>query len=133
MESFLKLIHQITRYGTKPVIQSDKLVSLKKSLGDLYALYLNLNSDFDEQLYEEVKRLDYGVVYAHVKTNFPEFKEYHQFDQVLDLNKKPQINSGDAIDDLTDLIIDLSEVAWRLEHTSLNDDKEDYDNRQKVL
>ncbi|MFD2826331.1 DUF5063 domain-containing protein [Leeuwenhoekiella polynyae] len=121
MESFLKLIHQITRYGTKPVIQKDKLVSLKKSLGDLYALYLNLNSNFDEKLYEEVHRLDYGVVYAHVKANFPEFIEYHQIDQILELDQTPEIHLGDVADDLTDLIIDLSEVAWRLENTSLND------------
>ena len=61
------------------------------------------------------------MVYAHVKVNFPELKEYYQFDQILNLIKEPQINSGDAIDDLTDLIIDLGEVAWRLENTSLND------------
>ena len=121
MESFLKLIQQITQYGTQPVVQTDKLISLKKSLGDLYALYLNLNSNFDEHLYEEVQRLDYAEVYSHVKVNFPELGNYHQLSELLNLDLKPEIVAGDALDDLTDLIIDLSEVAWRLENTSLND------------
>ncbi|RXG27377.1 hypothetical protein [Leeuwenhoekiella marinoflava] len=121
MESFLKLIHQITQYGTTPVVQTNTIVSLKKSLGDLYALYVNLNSNFDEQLYEEVQRLDYAEVYAHVKVNFPEFGYYNQISELLKLEHSPEVVTGDALDDLTDLIIDLSEVAWRLENTSLND------------
>lgn len=121
MESFLQLIRQITKYGSEPVVDSNKLVSLKKSLGDLYALYLNLNSNFDEQLYEEVQRLDYAEVYAYVKVNFPEFGWYRSSTISLKTDQDPELLEEDAVDDLTDLIIDLSEVAWRLENTSLND------------
>jgi len=121
LESFLQLIRQITKYGSEPVVDSNKLVSLKKSLGDLYALYLNLNSNFDEQLYEEVERLDYAEVYAYVKVNFPEFGWYRSSAISLKTDQNPELLVEDAVDDLTDLIIDLSEVAWRLENTSLND------------
>lgn len=121
MESFLQLIHQITKYGSKPVADPNKLVSLKKSLGDLYALYLNLNSNFDEQLYEEVQRLEYAEVYAYVKVNFPEFGLYQMAPISPKTKESLEILEIDALDDLTDLIIDLSEVAWRLENTSLND------------
>ena len=121
MESFLQLIHQITKYGSEPVADPNKLANLKKSLGDLYALYLNLNSNFDEQLYKEVQRLDYAEVYAYVKVNFPEFGWYRSSTISFKTDQDPELLEEDAIDDLTDLIIDLSEVAWRLKNTSLND------------
>lgn len=121
MEAFLNLIQRITRYGTETIVDSNKPLTLKKALVDLQALYVNLEPSFDERLYEEIERLDYGLVYAHVKVNFPEFHDYNQLEQVLDPNKKPEILLGDAIDDLSDLIIDLSEVAWRLQNTSLDD------------
>ena len=121
MEAFLNLIQRITQYGTETIAKPDKPLALKKALVDLYALYVNLEPSFDERLYEEVERLDYGLVYAHVKVNFPEFHDYKQLDQFLDPYQKPEILTGDAIDDLSDLIIDLSEVAWRLQNTSLDD------------
>lgn len=121
MESFLKLLHQIIQYGTTHVVQVNNIVSLKKSLGDLYALYLNLNSNFDEHLYQEVQRLDYAEVYAQVKVNFPRFGDYYQLSELLKPEPTPEVVTADSLDDLTDLIIDLSEVAWRLENTSLND------------
>ncbi|WP_442846586.1 DUF5063 domain-containing protein [Leeuwenhoekiella sp. H156] len=121
MEAFLNLIQRITQYGTETIAKPDKPLALKKALVDLYALYVNLEPSFDERLYEEIERMDYGLVYAHVKVNFPEFHDYAQLAQFLDPNQKPEILTGDAIDDLSDLIIDLSEVAWRLQNTSLDD------------
>ncbi|MCC4212887.1 DUF5063 domain-containing protein [Leeuwenhoekiella parthenopeia] len=121
MEAFLNLIQRITQYGTETIVDPDKPLALKKALVDLYALYVNLEPSFDERLYEEIERLDYGLVYAHVKVNFPELMEYHQIDEIFEFYKTPEILTGDAIDDLSDLIIDLSEVAWRLQNTSLDD------------
>ena len=121
MEAFLNLIQRITQYGTETIAKPDKPLALKKALVDLYALYVNLEPSFDERLYEDIERLDYGLVYAHVKVNFPELMEYHQIDEIFEFYKTPEILTGDAIDDLSDLIIDLSEVAWRLQNTSLDD------------
>ncbi|MBA80456.1 MULTISPECIES: DUF5063 domain-containing protein [unclassified Leeuwenhoekiella] len=121
MEAFLNLIQRITQYGTQTVADPNKRKALKKSLTDLYALYVNLEPTFDERLYEEIERLDYGLVYAHVKVNFPEFHDYQHLEQFLNPDQQPKILLGDAIDDLSDLIIDLSEVVWRLENTSLDD------------
>lgn len=121
MEAFLNLIQRITQYGTETIVDSNKPLALKKALVDLQALYVNLKPSFDERLYEEIERLDYGLVYAHVKVNFPEFHDYQQLEQILDPNQKSEILTGDAIDDLSDLIIDLSEVSWRLQNTSLDD------------
>lgn len=36
-------------------------------------------------------------------------------------NKDAEIGMGDAVDDLSDIIYDLLEVKWRLEHTSETD------------
>ncbi|MGO4912688.1 DUF5063 domain-containing protein [Leeuwenhoekiella sp. W20_SRS_FM14] len=121
MNSFIDLIHQVTQFGTKTVILDNKHKTLKKALADVYALYINLESSFDQQVYNDVKRLNYGIVYAQVKLNFPDLGFYSNLDGILDHNNKLQIEKGDALDDLTDLILDLSEVAWRLENTSLND------------
>ena len=119
MSKLRKLIDQITEFGINPKVGiSDKTDVLKKLLVEIYSEYLNLELEFDNKEYEEEPEFDYAEIRQNVKTNFPEFDWYSM---VLDLNEmKPnvEIGTGDALDDLTDIIKDLLAVKWKMDNTS---------------
>ncbi len=114
-----KLIDQITEFGINPKVGiSDKTDVLKKLLVEIYSEYLNLELEFDNKEYKEEPEFDYAEIRQNVKTNFPEFDWYSM---VLDLNEmKPnvEIGTGDALDDLNDIIKDLLAVKWKMDNTS---------------
>ena len=41
--------------------------------------------------------------------------------EIKQIRKEPEIGTGDAIDDLLDIIYDLLEIKWRKENNSEND------------
>ena len=116
------MIEQLIEFGTDPNVKSEnKILDLKKLLVGIYGEYLNTKPEFDETEYENVPEFDYKEIYRNVKSNFPELDWYSI---VLDPNKfEPNVQTaiGDALDDLTDIIKDLSEVNWRKKNTSETD------------
>jgi hypothetical protein len=55
---------------------------------------------------------DYESLAAHISARFPTFGFY----RAADLELEGEATTGDAIDDLTDIALDLREVLWLLEH-----------------
>ena len=56
------------------------------------------------------------------ESNFPDFGYYGCIlDSSIIVPEKEDIGTGDAIDDLTDIIKDLLVVKWKIKNTSEND------------
>ena len=122
MSELRKLIDQITEFGINPKVKlNDKSDFLKKLLVGIYFEYLNTEDEFDETDYDNEPNFDDIEIRKNVKSNFPDFGWYSM---VLDLNKiepNVEIGSGDALDDLTDIIKDLLVVKWKMDNTSEKD------------
>ncbi|MEM9258995.1 MAG: DUF5063 domain-containing protein, partial [Bacteroidota bacterium] len=118
MEQLIEIIDEITKYGLLAKIEiEDKEKDLEKHLVKLYAAYFEVDYVFDEKEYEdfEIKEL-YPNLIVNVKTNFADFGWYHSILNIEEIFKEPEIGTGDATDDLSDIIYDLLEVKWRMEN-----------------
>ena len=122
MNKIRNLIYRITEFGTHPSVESkDKIKEIQRLLVEVYAMYLNLQVDVDINDYGEVPDVDYNTIRKNAEANFPEFGLYHSLWESHKLNKDPDVVTGDAIDDISDIIKDLLEVKWRFENTSEQD------------
>jgi hypothetical protein len=113
------LINRITEFGTKPdVVSENKTDEIRQLLVGIYSEYLNLKTDFDDSDFEEEPDFNYAEIKKNVESNFPEFGWYHSVWESHKLDKDADITTGDAIDDLSDIIKDMLEIKWQFENTS---------------
>jgi len=82
---------------------------------------LKVETEFDENDYEEPINLDYDGIRSIVTEHFPDLGWYHSVWESHKINEDPELVTEDSIDDLTDIIKDLIEVQWRLENNSEKD------------
>jgi hypothetical protein len=116
-----KLIDQITEFGTNPKVElTDKPDYLKKLLVGVYYEFLNVTPEFDETDYDEPD-FDYKEIRKNVESNFPNFGWYGTILDIHRIAQESELATGDAIDDLTDIIKDLLAVKWRFENTNTID------------
>lgn len=111
----------ITEFGTNPSVKSEnKTDEIQKLLVGIYNDYLNLKPEFDDTDFAEEPNFDYNAIRKNVEANFPGFGFYGCImDSTIIVPEKKDIGTGDAIDDLTDIIKDLLEVKWSFENTSI--------------
>ncbi len=67
----------------------------------------------------ELEMPDFLPQYSEVGARFPELGYYATADPTTVLDEKPKV--GDAIDDLVDIVRDLSEVSWRYDALGADD------------
>lgn len=123
MEELIEIINSIVKYGLTPNVKvKDKERDLERNLVRLYSKYFELNYEFDKKAYKELnKRKLFPDVVENVRSNFEDFGFYHIVLNSGKMYEEPENGIGDAIDDLSDIIIDLLEVKWRKETNSEND------------
>ncbi|THH36297.1 DUF5063 domain-containing protein [Neolewinella litorea] len=123
MEELIEIINEIIKYGLNPNIEiEDKEKDLEINLVKLYSKYFQIDYVFDENEYEDFnKKKIYPNVIESVKSNFKDFGWYHSILNLEEILKQPETGTGDAIDDLSDIIYDLLEIKWRSENNSEND------------
>ena len=90
-----------------------KLLLDKLAIAQHFASY-----EFDERDYPEAPKT--GDILALVKKRFPNYGYYNVAEDVLTAGKGSAI-VGDAIDDITDIALDLFETKWRWENNSVED------------
>ena len=120
MKKLRVTIDQITEFGINAKVSvPNKIGELRMLLVEIYSEFLNIKSQFDNMDYDEEPQFDYEKIRQNVVSNFPNFGWYGT---VLDINniyaQEEGLGIGDALDDLTDIIIDLLEVKWRFENTN---------------
>ena len=121
MKELIPIINEIIHFGLHPnsnVI--DKEMVLEKSLVKIYSLYFDIEYKFDETDYGDFDE-EKLPIRKNIESNFPEFGLYKMIMDINDLDNKVSDGIGDAVDDLTDITLDLLEVKWRIENNSLQD------------
>jgi hypothetical protein len=122
MTELIPAINEIVKYGLQPnlaTIDRDKL--LEKNLVKIYSLYFGIQYDFDNADYPDFNRSELPNIRQNIVSNFKEFGLYKTILNIEDIANDKENSIGDAIDDLTDITLDLLEIKWRIENNSLND------------
>ena len=133
MNELNRIIDNLTSFGTKPnSCKAENLCNLKVLLIDLYRLFLHVSHDFDSEDYPNSPEINYNTIRKNVTLNFPELGYYHSITESYKVSKEPIIIKGDAVDDLTDIIIDVLDVRWRMDNTSVNDALWHFDTSMKI-
>jgi len=122
MTELIPTINQIVKYGLQPNLTiADKEKLLEKDIVKIYNLYFEIKFDFDETDYPDFDNSQIPDIRQNVESNF---KDYGLYKTILDINDLDNLKGnaiGDAVDDLSDIIIDLLEIKWRIENNSLAD------------
>jgi hypothetical protein len=122
MTELIPTINEIVKYGLQPnltITFREKL--LERNFVKIFDLYFDIEYRFDEADFPDFDKSQLPDIRKNVESNF---KDYGLYKTVLDINNLENLRDnaiGDAIDDLTDIIIDLLEIKWRIENNSLND------------
>lgn len=119
MKEIIKIIDEITKYGLQTDLDiKDKEKDLEQNLVRLYSKYFDINYEFDEKDHPDFDKKSFPEVIVNVRKNFPEFGFYHSILNSNEILKDAEIATGDAVDDLSDIIYDILEIKWRIENNS---------------
>jgi hypothetical protein len=99
----------------------DRMPRLRRSLDCLALAQHDVSYTFDERDYPDTPRKDYNALRNVVSAHFPELGYYNTPSSITQQIGEAEIEVGDAIDDITDIAIELYDVLWRFDHTSADD------------
>ena len=103
------------------VLSDDRSTRLRRSLDRLAFVQHGVDYTFDKRDYPDTPRRDYNALRGAVVARFPELGYYNIPNSVTQQITETRIDVADAIDDITDIAIELYDVLWRFEHTSVDD------------
>ena len=107
------------------VLKSDseleELEELISGLDRLATLTHDIKYQFDETDYSDNSNFEYSIIREKVSTRFPNLGYYNSALDVSENIGNSKIATGDAIDDITDITLDLLRIQWRFENTSPDD------------
>ena len=122
MTDLIPIINEIIKYGLEPnLVEPHKEKLLERNLCNIYDMHFEISYEFDETEFQDFDKSIYSEVRRNVTSNFKDFGLYKIILDLDDLTKSMEVGIGDAIDDLSDIIIDLLEIKWRIEKNSLED------------
>ncbi|TCC90218.1 DUF5063 domain-containing protein [Pedobacter frigiditerrae] len=122
MKELIPTINEIVKYGLLPNLTiSDKEKLLERNLVKIYDLYFDIKYEFDETDFPDFDQSLLPDIRQNISSNFKDFGFYKTILDINDVNNLTDIALGDAMDDLSDIILDLLEIKWRIENNSLAD------------
>ena len=108
MTELIPTINEIVKYGLEPnLATTDKEKKLEKNLVKIYQLYFDIKYKFDETHFSEFDKAEYPDIRQNVTSNFKDFGFYKTILDIEDIDNTKDNALGDALDDITDIIIDL--------------------------
>jgi hypothetical protein len=121
MKELIPTINEIIKYGFESKLKEiDKEKMLERNLVKIYDLYFDVRFDFDETKYPDFDKSKLPDLRRNVMSNFEDFGFYKTVLDLDDIDNLKEMGIGDAVDDLTDIILDLLEIKWRIETNSLS-------------
>jgi len=123
-KQLIQTINQIVKFGLEQNIaisKDERNLLLEKSLIRIYSLYFEIQYEYDNTDFEEYDGIKYVDIRKNIESNFPDFGYYTIALDLMDINNKDNMAIGDAIDDLSDIILDLLQIKWRMENNSQHD------------
>ena len=122
MIDLIPTIDEIVKYGLQPNLTvTDKEKLLERNLVKIYDLYFDIEYKFDETDFPDFDKSQLPDIRQNVESNFQNYGFYKTILDINDIDNLKDNAIGDAIDDLSDIIIDLLEIKWRIENNSLAD------------
>lgn len=122
MTELVPTINEIVKYGLQANLTlADKEKLLERNLVKIYNLYFDIEYKFDETDFPDFDNSQLPNIRQNVESNFKDFGLYKTILNINDIDNLKENEIGDAIDDLTDIIIDLLGIKWRIENNSLAD------------
>ena len=122
MIELIPTINEIVKYGLQPNLTiTDKEKLLERHLVKIYNLYFDVEYKFDKTDFPDFDKSQLPNIRQNVESNFKDFGFYKTILDINDIDNVKDNAIGDAIDDLSDIIIDLLEIKWRIETNSLLD------------
>lgn len=122
MTELISTINEIVKYGLQPnLIVADKEKLLERNLVKIYDLYFDIKYQFDNTDFADSDKVQFANIRQNVESNFEDFGFYKTILDINDIDNLKDNAIGDAIDDLSDIIIDLLEIKWRIENNNLAD------------
>jgi len=122
MKELIPTINEIIKFGLFPnLTTTDRNKLLERDLIKIYSLYFHIHYEFDDNDFPDFDKSQLPNIKQNLESNFSDFGLYKtalEIDDIVNLNDNAIV---DAIDDLTDIILDLLEIRWRIENNSLND------------
>jgi hypothetical protein len=110
MKQLLPTINEIVKYGLQPSLAvADKEKLLERNLVKIYDQYFDIEYKFDETTYREFDKSQLPDIRQNVESNFTNYGFYKTILDIEDIANLKDNAIGDAIDDLSDIIIDLLE------------------------
>jgi hypothetical protein len=94
--------------------------ALALNLDRLALAYHYSEYKFDETDYPDAPRKDYQELREIVSALFPEYGYYNVAARISVEISEGGLHVGDAIDDITDIAIDMDEVLWLWKNTSVD-------------
>lgn len=91
---------------------------LRMVLDDLARVYETTGEPSYAEEYPEPARADYASMRARFAAVFPGLGPYQAVSDLLTATVEPEVTAGDALDDLTDIAVDLQEVLDRAEKST---------------
>jgi len=79
--------------------------------------------EYDDNDYPEPPNKNYAALRELVSKRFPELGFYQTVDPEISDEKESKVLTGDAVDDLVDIIGDVQDIRWYLENTTINNAK----------
>jgi hypothetical protein len=122
-KQLIQTINQIAKFGLEQNIEiskDERNLLLERSLISIYSLYFEIQYEYDNTDFEEYDDIKYVNMRKNIESNFPDFGYYTIALDLMDINNKDNMAIGDAIDDLSDIILDLLQIKWRMENNSQN-------------
>jgi hypothetical protein len=122
MTELIPTINEIIKYGLQSnLMETDKEKMLEKNLVKIYSLYFDIEYEFDEKDFPDFEKAEYQDIRKNIESNFNDFGLYKSVFDINDIDNLKDNSISDAVDDLTDIIIDLLDIKWRIETNSLAD------------
>lgn len=119
MTELIPTINEIVKYGLQPNLNvTDKEKLLEKDLVKIYNLYFEIEYKFDETQYPNFDKGKFVNIRQNIENNFKDFCFYKTILDINDIDNLKDNAIGDAIDDLSDITLDLLEIKWRIENNS---------------
>ena len=123
MTELIETIDRVIQFGLQPNLSlPDKEKVLERNLVKIYNLYFDINYQFDDRDYPDFDKSRLPDIRHNVSTNFSDFGYYKTVLDFDDIDNLKECGIGDAIDDLTDIIIDLLEIKWRIQFLRVHDE-----------
>ena len=119
-ENIFLLLENIIEWGKEQKNSNyDHIELLIKQLSEVNILIIELEDMSDDLEYPEPPKIEIKTISINVEKNFPKFSLYNISSDVSINICEAGVIIGDAIDDLTDIIIDFMDIIWYYKNTTV--------------